>query len=181
VTVELETERLRLRQLRESDHETLAKNHADPELTRFLGGPATPVESWRWLLTMLGHWTLRGYGYWAIEEKASGDLCGAAGLIRHFDWPELEVGWRVFRDSQGRGFATEAGLRAREYAYGALEAKTLVNYIMPNNTASKRVAERMGARLDGVITLRGEEAEVYRHPHPLHGAFSGPPPMGTKP
>ena len=72
MTVELETERLRLRQLRESDHETLAQYHADPELTRFLGGPATPVDSWRWLLSMLGHWTLRGFGYLGIEEKASG-------------------------------------------------------------------------------------------------------------
>jgi RimJ/RimL family protein N-acetyltransferase len=168
MTVELETERLLLRQLREDDHETLARKHADPELTRFLGGPASPADSWRWLLTMLGHWTIRGYGYWGLEEKATSELCGAAGLIRHFDWPELEVGWRVVRDKQGRGYATEAGIRARQFAYEVLGAKTLVSYIDPGNDASKRVAERMGATIDGRITLRGDPADVYRHPYPLH-------------
>ncbi len=181
MSVELQTERLRLRQLRESDHEVLALNHADPELTRFLGGPVTPADSWRWLLSMLGHWSLRGFGYFALEEKASGALLGAAGLVRHFDWPETELGWRVFRDRQGRGFATEAARRIRDYAYQVLGLTTLVSYIMPDNAASRRVAERLGARLDGLITLRGEAAEVYRHPHPLHGDFSGPPPMGTTP
>jgi RimJ/RimL family protein N-acetyltransferase len=168
MTVELETQRLRLRQLRESDHEPFAKNHADPEMTRFLGGPATPVDSWRWLLMMLGHWQMRGYGFWGIEEKATDELCGAAGLIRHFDWPELEVGWRLFPDKQGNGFATEAGLRARDYAYEQLGATTLVSYIDPGNRASKRVAGRMGAALEGTISLRGQPAEVYRHPFPLH-------------
>ena len=95
MTLELETERMRLRQLRESDHEVLAQNHADPELTRFLCGPVTPAESWRWLLSMLGHWRMRGFGYFALEEKVSGALLGAAGLIRHFDWPETEMGWQL--------------------------------------------------------------------------------------
>jgi RimJ/RimL family protein N-acetyltransferase len=168
MTVELETERLRLRQLRESDHETFARNHADPEVMRFLGGPASPADSWRWLLSMLGHWTIRGYGLWALEEKITHELCGAAGLLLNFDWPELEVGWRLFRDKQDRGYATEAGIRARQFAYEQLGAKTLVSYIAPENGASKRVAERMGARIDGRITLRGDPAEVYRHPYPLH-------------
>ena len=166
MSLELHTKRLRLRQLRESDHQSLAQNHADPELTRFLGGPATAADSWRWLLSMLGHWSLRGFGYWALEEKATGALCGAAGLIRHFDRPETELGWRVFRAQQGRGFATEAGRRIREYAYGVLQLTTLVSYINPENAASMRVAERLGARRDGTIELRNETAVVYRHPSP---------------
>src|SRR6185295_3117341 len=99
----------------------------------FLGGPATPVDSWRWLLSMLGHWSLRGFGFWALEEKATGALCGAAGLICNFDWPETELGWRVFRPQQGRGFATEAGRRIREYAYDVMRLNTLVSYIKPEN------------------------------------------------
>jgi RimJ/RimL family protein N-acetyltransferase len=165
---EIETERLRLRQLRESDHEPLSLNHADPEMTRFLGGPASPQESWRWLLSMLGHWHLRGYGYFALEAKETGELCGCAGLIRHYDWPEMELGWRLFPTTQGRGYATEAARRIRAQAYDQLGATTLVSYIDPENLPSIRVAERLGARRDGEIELRGAPAAVYRHPHPIH-------------
>jgi RimJ/RimL family protein N-acetyltransferase len=98
----------------------------------------------------------------------SGAFCGVAGLIRHFDWPDLELGWRVFREYQGRGYATEAALRIRTHAYEALGAKVLVSYIDPDNLPSMRVAERLGARHDGTITLRGRPADVYRHPYPLH-------------
>jgi RimJ/RimL family protein N-acetyltransferase len=156
VTALLETERLTLRQFRESDHEPLASYHGDPELTRFLGGPLSPAENWRWLLSMLGHWSLRGFGYWAVEEKRTGRLCGAAGLIRHFDWPETELGWRVYPAWQGNGFATEAARSVRDFAATALGLRALVSYIAPENGASIRVAERLGA-------LRGEQAAVYRH------------------
>lgn len=168
MTVELETERLRLRQLRESDHVPLTQFYADPEMTRFLGGAADAAHTWQWLLAAIGHWTVRGFGHFALEEKASGAFCGAVGLIKHFDWPELEVGWRVVRDRQRLGYATEAARHVRDYAYGTLGAKTLVSYIDPGNEASKRVAERIGARPDGTITLRGETVEVYRHHNPLH-------------
>jgi RimJ/RimL family protein N-acetyltransferase len=166
MTIELETERLRLRQLRESDHEALTRNHADPELTRFLGGPASPAESWKWLLSMLGHWSMRGFGYFAVDVKASGDLCGAVGLLRHFDWPETELGWRIFRTEQGHGYATEAAQCVRRYAYEALGLTTLVSYIKPENVASRRLAERLGARHETTIQLRDETAAVYRHPGP---------------
>ena len=168
MTVELETERLRLRQLRESDQDALAQFYADPEMTRYLGGPADAGTAWQWLLAAIGHWTLRGFGQFALDEKMSGAFCGVAGLIRHFDWPELELGWRVFPENQGRGYATEAARTICTHAYEALGAKTLVSYIDPANEASKRVAQRMGAKFDGTIILRGVQIGVYRHPYPLH-------------
>lgn len=168
MNVEIETERLRLRQLRESDHEPFARHHADPDMTRFLGGPITPEESWRWLLATIGHWGLRGYGYFAIEERASGEVCGAAGLQRHFDWPEMELGWRLFPPNRGRGYATEAAGAIRQHAYDALKATTLVSYIVPDNIPSIRVAERLGAEHESTIVLRGQPAAVYRHPYPLN-------------
>lgn len=163
MTTSLQTERLFLRQFRESDQDQLAKCHADPEMTRYLGGPLSPAENWRWLLSMLGHWSLRGFGYWALEEKDTGQLCGAAGLIRHFDWPETELGWRIYPAWQRRGYATEAARCIRGFAFSVLNLATLVSYIDPENTASLRVAERLGARPDGTVTLRGEISAVYRH------------------
>jgi RimJ/RimL family protein N-acetyltransferase len=166
MNVELETERLRLRRLRESDHTTLAEFYADPEMTRYLGGPVDAADAWQWLLAAIGHWTIRGFGQFALDERTSGAFCGVAGLIRHFDWPELELGWRVFREHQGRGYATEAAHRIRAHAYEVLGAQTLVSYIDPENLPSVRVAKRLGAHRDGTITLRGRPAEVYRHPGP---------------
>jgi RimJ/RimL family protein N-acetyltransferase len=168
VITELDTERLRLRQFCERDHADFARNHADPEMTRFLGGPVTEARSWGWLLYMLGHWTIRGFGYFALELKASGAIVGAAGLSRDFDWPETELGWRLFPAHQGRGYATEAARRIREFTYDNLGATTLVSYIDPGNAASIRVAERLGARPDGEIVLRGDRSIVYRHPYPLN-------------
>ena len=168
MTVELETDRLRLRQLRESDHEALTQFYADPEMTQFLGGTADAANTWQWLLAAIGHWSVRGFGNFALEEKLSGAFCGAVGLTMHFDWPELEVGWRVVRLKQGLGYATEAARCVRHYAYDTLRANTLVSYIDPANEASKRVAQRMGAKLDGTVILRGVKVEVHRHPFPLH-------------
>ncbi len=69
------------------------------------------------------------------------------------------------RDSQGRGYATEAALKSREYAYGVVGADTLVSYIHPDNRASKRVAERLGAHFEEIIDLLDHGPHcVYRHP-----------------
>ena len=168
MTVELETDRLRLRPLGESDHAPLVRFYADPESTRYLGGTANAADTWHWLLAMIGHWSVRGFGYFAVEDKVDGSFCGAAGLIKHFDWPEIEVAWRVMAEKRGRGFATEAARRVRDYAFDALGAETLVSYIDPANQPSLRLAERLGATHDSTIELRGRPAEVYRHPHPLN-------------
>jgi RimJ/RimL family protein N-acetyltransferase len=137
-------------------------------MTRYLGGTRDAADTWTWLLAAIGHWCVRGFGYFALEEKATDAFCGAVGLVRHFDWPELELGWRIFRDYQGRGYATEASRRIRAHAYGDIGAPTLVSYIDPDNALSIRLADRLGARHDGRIMLRGRPAEVYRHPNPLH-------------
>ena len=164
---QLETERLLLRHWTEADFEAYAAYYADPELARFIGGVCDRPTAWRRLAAEVGHWTLRGYGFWAVEEKATGELVGSVGLWRPEGWPELELGYWLMPAGQGKGYATEAGLKSREYAYEVLGARTLVSYIHPDNEASKRVAERMGARHEETIELLefGPHC-VYRHPDP---------------
>jgi RimJ/RimL family protein N-acetyltransferase len=165
VLVELETERLHLRQWRAEDFEPFAKHYADEEMARFVGGHSAREPAWRRMAMMIGHWALRGYGYWAVEEKATGRFVGCVGLWRSEGWPELELGYWLMREMQGKGYATEAALKAREYAYDALGADTLVSYIHPDNEASKRVAERLGARYEEIIELLDHGPHcVYRHP-----------------
>lgn len=115
----------------------------------------------------LGHWVLRGHGYWAVEEKETGKFVGSVGLWRSEGWPELELGYWLMPEMQGRGYATEAAAASRDYAFEVLGAQTLVSYIHPENEPSKRVAERLGAKYEKIIELGGHGPHcVYRYPRP---------------
>ncbi|WP_372426224.1 GNAT family N-acetyltransferase [Salinarimonas chemoclinalis] len=162
----LETERLVLRGWREADFEPFAAFYADEESARHVGGLADRIDAWRRMASYAGHWQLRGYGFWALEEKASGEFVGYCGLWFPEGWPEPEVGWGLMPAFRGRGHVGEAALRARAYAYGTLGWTTLISSIDPDNHASARVAQRLGAWRDGTFDLRGEVMDVWRHPGP---------------
>jgi RimJ/RimL family protein N-acetyltransferase len=162
----LETSRLVLRGWTVDDVPAMAEYYADEPLSRFTGGPADAQATWRIVAQMAGHWSLRGFGLWAVEEKASGRLVGWNGLYEPGGWPELELGYALFRDFHGRGYATEAAERAREFAFDELRTASLVSYVHPDNEPSKRVARRLGAVAADTIELRGHPAEVFRHPVP---------------
>ena len=164
--IELESERLLLRQWRPSDFAGVAEIFTDAQTARYIGGVCTRDEAWRRMATVVGHWVLRGFGLWALEEKTSGQFVGASGLWYPEGWPEPEIGWWLLRAGQGKGYATEAARRARLYAYKNLNLNTLISIIHPDNTPSQRVAKRLGARFEKTIELRGVQACVYRHPGP---------------
>jgi RimJ/RimL family protein N-acetyltransferase len=160
--VTLETERLRLRWLREDDFDEYAKMCRDPEVMRFLGGVLlTDIEVWRQMATIMGHWYFRGYGIWAVEEKSTGKLVGRVGCLYPIGWPAFEVGWTLARDSWGRGYATEAAQRVLAYAFTELDRDHLISLIAPENVASIRVAERLGEKVEGQTELLGKEVLIY--------------------
>ena len=82
--ITLETERLRLRMFRTADFEAYAAICADPDVMRYLGDgkPLSKADAWRQIAMILGHWSLRGYGLWAVEERATGALVQAAEVVR---------------------------------------------------------------------------------------------------
>ena len=160
--VTLETERLILRMWRDDDLEQYAKLCADPEVMRFLGGKTFSLaESWRHMALMIGHWHLRGYGPWAIEEKSSGRLLGRLGLFNPVGWPGFELGWVLGREFWGRGYATEGARRALDYAFTELDKDHVISCIHPDNAPSIRVAERLGEKLEGEAEVLGTKVLVY--------------------
>ena len=163
----LETERLILRGPEAGDFEPLAAFLADPVRSAGFGGPSSRDQSWRWFATSLGHWLLRGYGFWTVVERASGQVCGICGLWYPEGWPEPELGWVLFADAEGRGIAAEAARRVRAHAYDTLGFTTLTSNIVPGNARSIALAERLGARFERrfVNVHMGEEL-LYRHPGP---------------
>ena len=160
--VTLETERLIMRMWRESDFEPYAELCADPEVMRYLGGKVFDrTEAWRQMASMIGHWYLRGYGIWAVEEKDSGRLAGRIGCINPEGWPGFEVGWTLKREFWGKGYATEAGRRALEYGFNELDKPHIISLIHPENRASIRVAERLGETLEGNARVFDTDVLVY--------------------
>lgn len=135
--------------------------YADPEVMRHLGGPVDRAQTWRHMALMAGHWSLRGFGNWVLERRSDGRLIGRAGLWEPEGWPGLEVGWALAREAWGAGYATEAARAAMEWASSELGVEELLSLIAPENTASIRVAERLGMRRRGEIELRGRPVLVF--------------------
>ena len=160
----LETERLWLREFRPAtDFEAYADFYAS-ERTRFYGGPLNRDQAWRTIASMMGHWVMRGYGPWALEEKSSGDFCGIVGLYNPEGWPEREITWAITEPKQRRGYAFEAAERAKAYARDELDWDTVASCIAAGNAGSIALAERMGARLHRRTSHeRHGEMLVYRH------------------
>ena len=162
---ELETDRLRLRLWREDDWHPLSHFFAEPKQTNIMGGVSDAGFAWRVIACHVGHWQWRGYGMWALEEKANNALAGFCGPWHPADWPELELGWSLLAKYRGRGLATEAAAAARLDIDRELGLTTVVSYIEPSNMRSIAVAERLGCASEGETTLpSGTPALAYRHP-----------------
>jgi RimJ/RimL family protein N-acetyltransferase len=162
--VTLQSDRLILRMLRESDFDSYAEMCADPEVMRYIGDgqPLLRPMAWRRLAMMVGHWSLRGYGLWAAEERSSGVLAGQIGFWNPEGWPGFELGWTLHRSFWGRGYATLGARMALQFAFSQLGQPHVISLIHPENAASIRVAQRLGERLVGSTEVFGEPALVYR-------------------
>ena len=160
----LETERLVLRQFREATDFAPYANFYASDLTKHYGGPLDRPAAWRAAAAMMGHWIIRGYGAWAVEEKSSGDFCGIVGLWFPERWPEREITWAIVEHKQGKGIAAEAAIRSRAYALDTLGWDSVFSCISAKNIASIGLAEKLGATLDRKIEheTRGSVL-IYKH------------------
>lgn len=158
----LETERLWLREWRAADLDAYAGICADAEVMRFFStGPMTRADAWSQMAQFAGHWSLRGFGTWAVEEKATGAVIGRIGLHQPDGWPGLEVGWTLERSVWGRGYATEGGAVSLDFAWRELRADRVISIIDPDNAASIAVAERLGETFERTWRLRNRPVHIY--------------------
>jgi RimJ/RimL family protein N-acetyltransferase len=159
----IDTERLRLRSFREADTEPLCALLNDPDVVRYIGDRTIPnlQECWRAIAGWLGHWALRGYGQWAVEERESGALVGRIGLINPVGWPGPEIAYTLGKAWWGRGYATEGAKAVLDWAFEQRDFEELISLIDPANTASISVATRIGERHRGETELWGHRVLVY--------------------
>jgi len=164
----IETERLRLRGHRMEDFAPCAAMWADPVVTRYFGGKIfTEEEVWTRVLRYVGHWQWMGFGYWAVEEKATGRFAGELGFAdyKREIQPSIqgipEAGWVLVSDAHGKGYATEAVRAVVEWGerrFGNVETVCLIH---PDNRASIRVAEKCGYRERQVTTYHGQPTVLF--------------------
>lgn len=159
----LDTPRLRLRQLANTDFDAYASLCADAEVMRYVGdhGPLSREDSWRQFAMLVGHWELRGYGMWAVEELSGGAFVGRVGLHYPEGWPDREVGWALARPYWGRGYALEAVSAALRVAFEMLHWPRVISLIAPLNHRSIRLAERLGERFERGLLVRGHQVGLY--------------------
>ena len=164
----LETPRLRLRGHGVEDYEALAAMWSDPAVVHFIGGkPFSAHETWMRLLRYPGLWTLLGYGYWAIEEKASGCLIGNIGFAdyKREIQPSLqgmpEVGWALASSAHGKGYATEALAAVLAWSDVHLKGRRVTCIIDAANVVSIRVAMKAGFLFSHEAMLNGQAIQVH--------------------
>lgn len=160
----LKTQRLILREFRESDLDDYAQMSADAEVMRYIGTGKilSREESWRSMAAIMGHWHFRGYGLWAVEEQKSGEMIGRIGCWKPEGWIGLEIGWCLRKAFWGNGFATEAGLASMDFAFNKLEQSHVISLIHPDNLASIEVAEKLGENFHKKTEFRDNEVFIYR-------------------
>jgi RimJ/RimL family protein N-acetyltransferase len=154
------TERLVLRDWRDTDREPFAELNADPRVAEFLGEPMRRAASDALIDRIVAHWASDGHGLWAVERVADGAFLGFAGLAApSFEaafTPCVEVGWRFAAASWGHGYATEAARAALRFGFEDLGLGEIVSFTTVANVRSRAVMERLGMTRD--------RADDFDHP-----------------
>ena len=163
MVVRLETERLLLRPTAAEDFDGWAELMADPETSRFMGGPVPRAAAWRGMMTMAGAWALQGFAMFSVIEKASGRWIGRVGPWQPEGWPGTEVGWGLLRSASGKGYAHEAAVATIDWAFDHLGWDEVIHSIDPDNHASIALAERLGSthRGPGKLPAPFEQSTIH--------------------
>jgi RimJ/RimL family protein N-acetyltransferase len=167
------TPRLLLRPPRMADLDAWTEMMLDEPSARFIGGVMPRPLCWRQLMTMIGSWHALGFAMFSVIEKDTGRWIGRLGPWLPDGWPGPEIGWAIARDRWGRGYATEGAAAAATWAFDTLGWTHMIHSIAPANTASQRVAEKLGSRNLGpgqmpapfasdVVDLWGQSREAWR-------------------
>lgn len=161
----IETERLTLRAPEADDFSVYRDFFADAEASRFYGVPMDASAAWRVLAADLGHWALRGYGRWAVVERASGTMVGGCGLWWAEGWPRSELTWWIVPAARRMGYATEASRAAIGFGYRTLGWDRVETHMNDANSAARHLAEKLGGRVVARECFPdGLERDIYALP-----------------
>ncbi|WP_375790056.1 GNAT family N-acetyltransferase [Bradyrhizobium sp. Pha-3] len=128
-----------------------------------VGGPFDVRAAWGMFCHDLACWDFFGHGALMIELTATKQCIGQVGINHRPLFPETELGWLLYDGYEGHGYATEAALALRDWAFATLKLPSLVSYMSPDNAMSAAVAKRLGGELDPSAPRDDPDDHVYRY------------------
>jgi len=148
----LTTEHLVLQPVTAADQAALLAHWTTPQVRRFMfdGAVLTEAEIAAAIAESTASFQAGGYGLWLLRPAGGAPLAGTAGL-RPLEDLGLEIIWSLAPEAQGHGYATEAARAVLDYALGPLGLPEVLAEIDEGNTASARVAERLGLTAFAVV------------------------------
>ncbi len=166
MSIRIETERLVLRRLAPGDCDAHIAMMQEPLVAASLapeGKPQPRPDLWRQFASYLGHWEIRGFGWFSVEEKASGDWIGRVGPWMPEGWPGLECGWTIHPAYWGQGYAPEAAIGAINWTFHQFpELPRIISSIDPSNANSQAVAAKIGETKTGeVFEFAGYKLDIW--------------------
>jgi RimJ/RimL family protein N-acetyltransferase len=160
--VQINTGRLVLRDWRESDLSPWAAMNADPRVREHLGAPLTAEHAAASVRSFQDGLDRNGFGFWAVEVRASGEFIGFTGLDpvdEGMPFTGVEIGWRLARSAWGHGYATEAAMAALEYGFGTVGLPEILAVTTTTNLRSQAVMRRIGMTYDPAEDFDDPDAE----------------------
>jgi RimJ/RimL family protein N-acetyltransferase len=158
-----ETERLTLRHLEEEDAPFVLRQVNEPSWLRFIGdrGVRNLADARRFVRDgPQASYARHGYGVWCVVEKASGEPVGICGFVRRDALPEADVGFAFLPEAWGKGYATESARAAIALGRSRHGLRRVIAITTEDNSASRRVLDRLGFAPAGTTRLPGEEREL---------------------
>lgn len=161
--VVLETARLTLRKFTLDDVAALEAVIGDPIAMRWYPAAFNHEGVKVWIERNIHRYESDGYGLWAMVLKSSGEVIGDCGcVVQEVDGEKaIEIGYHVRRNLWGNGYATEAAKACMDYAFHRLSASRVISMIRPENTNSRRVAEKNGLRCEKIVFWKDYNTCIY--------------------
>ncbi|MEO1135590.1 MAG: GNAT family N-acetyltransferase [Pseudomonadota bacterium] len=166
MSIRLETERLVLRQIAPEDCNAHIDMMGEPAVAKTLtpdGVPQSRQDRWRQFASYLGHWQMRGFGWFSVLEKDTGQWAGRVGPWMPDGWPGLECGWSIASAYWGKGYAPEAAIASINWTFEKFpELPRIISVIDPANKNSQAVARKIGeTKTTETYTFGGFELDIW--------------------
>jgi ribosomal-protein-alanine N-acetyltransferase len=159
----LTTGRLTFREMVVEDLDFLHSMLGDPEVMRFYPQVFDRGGSQDWLDRAMARQERDGHSFWLVAYKRTGEPIGQVGLInQEVDGVvEAEIGYMLARHQWRNGYAREAAVAVRDYAFNQLGKQRVISLIRPVNIPSQRVALSYGAKPEKLVRWRDYEHLVF--------------------
>ena len=158
-----ETQRLKIVEVAINDTNLLYQLTSNEDVMRYFPKILSYHETNQMIHKILDHYKIYGYCFWKVLLKPKDEFVGIAGLLHQEidDTVETEIAFRIKPEHWNNGYATEAAHAIKDYGEGTLGKKGLISLIHPQNKASKRVAQKLGAQRSITVLFMGYKHEVY--------------------